>query len=547
MSGLPWRERFQYLRYWAIDSLPLARHWPAFLVFAFALWMRLWNTFPTFYYGDDAEYAMVATYLRDDWRNLAYPDIEGFGPTPFVSQPPFLLYLFAFVGRFVGDMELASTMVCLALGSLTSVVLYAIGYRLQGRTMGVLAGVFCAIMPYHVLLSRKAYLDVGMAFFMALTVLFFILWLDKRSWAWATMTGLAAGATALSKLPGFLILIPLFVGVLVEFWQAGRLTWDPLHARLGKREFKRLTGHTFSALLPVAIFAGFYLGLLYYLLSSVNLMNKLGWQWGRVAAAQAGATNAVADHPWHWFLTSSVSSLPAQAGIAITVLIVIGIVYLARGMPGSVPTRNLVVILWFVTFLAFLTLSHRKEWFYIVPLLVPASLLAAAPIRPAIDWINRGGLTLWRPRARYASAFLVVSLLLITGIAAAQPTAQTLNEVVYKPRTYGYGHEEAAALIHERDPNAIQIGSLLGRFTLHFYNGQRTYHWFVPHSKVNESIESGELKFVVIDTHLFLAYEERWMREIVETHNGELLAEYKNHKGNVKVWVYELHPTTGTP
>jgi predicted membrane-bound dolichyl-phosphate-mannose-protein mannosyltransferase len=529
-----------------MDATPLGRHWPALIVLIVALGVRLWNTFPTFYYGDDAEYAIVASYLRDDWRNLAYPDIEGFGPRPFVSQPPLLLYLFGLVGKFTGDMEFAATLVCLALGSLTSVVLYGIGTRLQGRATGVLAGLFCAVMPYHVLLSRKAYLDVGMAFFMALTVLCFIVWLDKRTWKWAAMTGLATGASALSKLPGVLIVVPLGVGILVEFWQAGRLTWDPIHARFGKREFRRLSGHTMTAILPLAVFGGLYVGLLWYLQSTRDLVDKLGWQWGRVAATQTGATNAVADHPWHWFLTSSVSSLPAQAGIVITLLAIAGIVYLLRGLPGRVPVRNLVVLAWFFGLLAFLTLSHRKEWFYIVPLLVPASLLAAVPIRPILDWANRGGLRVWRPRPQHVGPFLAVGLLLFAGVAAAQPTAQTLNEVVYKPRTYGYGHKEAAALIHDRDPDAIQIGSLLGRFTLHFYNGQRTYHWFVPHDTVNASIESGELKFVVIDTHLLLRYEEEWMRGLVEEHNGELLAEYKNHKGHTKVWVYELHPRVST-
>jgi predicted membrane-bound dolichyl-phosphate-mannose-protein mannosyltransferase len=539
VAALPWRERVQYARYWALDALP---HWPAFVVFAVALWMRLWNTFPVFYYGDDAEYAIVASYLRDDWRNLAYPDIEGFGPTPFVSQPPLLLYLFALAARVVGDMEAAATLVCVLLGSLTSVVLYAIGVRLQGRTMGTIAGLFLAVMPYHVLLSRKAYLDVGMAFFMALTILCFIRWLDRRSWTWAAATGIAAAASALSKLPGVLILVPLLVGLLIEFWHAGRITFDPVHSRLGRRELGRLGTHALAAFAPIALMAGFYVGLLWYLKSTVNLVNKLGWQWGRVAATHAGATNAVADHPWHWFLTSSVSSLPAQAGVLVTLLAFAGIALLLRGMPAKVPTRNLVAILWFATYLSFLTLSHRKEWFYIVPLLVPAALLAAAPIRPIVDWFQGGGLAFWRPRPRHAGAFLVVAALLLTGVAAAQPTVQTLSGVVYKPRTYGYGHEEAAALIHARDPDAIQVGSLLGRFTLHFYNGQRTYHWFVPHDEVNRSIQAGELRFVVIDTHLRLDYEEKWMRGLVETHHGELLAEYQNDKGHTKVWVYELHP-----
>ena len=89
----------------------LQPHWPLLVGLLVGAYFRFWGLVPTFLHGDEAEYAIVASYLSDDGRNLAHPRIEGFGPTPFVSQPPFVLYLFAFASHLTGDMANGAVLV----------------------------------------------------------------------------------------------------------------------------------------------------------------------------------------------------------------------------------------------------------------------------------------------------------------------------------------------------------------------------------------------------------------------------------------------------
>jgi 4-amino-4-deoxy-L-arabinose transferase-like glycosyltransferase len=516
------------------------QHWPVVLVLAFALALRLWKTFPLFFYGDDAEYSIVAQYLRQDWRQLAYPDLEGFGPTPFVSQPPLMIYLFAAVGKLIPSMELAATLVCLTLGTLTCGLLYAIGVKIQGRTTGVLAGGFLAVMPYHLLLSRKAYLDIGLTFFMCLTILTFLVWLQRRTMIWALWTGLSMAATIMSKLPGILIVVPLLLGLFLETWHGRDAGVD---TSLAPRARRRLLLQAGVASFPVVALGAAYVGRLWYLHSTADLVAKLGWQWGRVAAATSTSpTNALARHPWYWYLTSTTSSIPAQAGFLMSFLAILGIVYLCRRRLSAHATQTFVILAWPAILLLFFSAAHRKEWFYVVPLLAPTALLAAIPVHPFLERLRRTPHPRIAPSFARTSAFLVIGMLLIGATAAAQPIQWSQREVINKPRGYGAGVKEAALLIHERDPQAGQIGTLLGRFTLSFYNGQPTYHWFVPHDYINASIERGDIKYVVIDNHLRLPYERSWMEHLVLQYHGKLIAHYENTGGKTKVWVFQLDP-----
>jgi hypothetical protein len=105
---------------------------------------------------------------------------------------------------------------------------------------------------------------------------------------------------------------------------------------------------------------------------------------------------------------------------------------------------------------------------------------------------------------------------------------------------FGYGTREAAQWIHEHDPEAAQYGTLLGRFALHWYNEQPSYHWYVDHTQIANAINEGELKYIVYDEYLQLRSDEEFMRQLINTHNGQLVAEFAAGWGRVQV--FELHP-----
>ncbi|HLE47278.1 MAG TPA: glycosyltransferase family 39 protein [Candidatus Thermoplasmatota archaeon] len=539
MDSPPWSQLQDRLRS-VILRIP-ARwrvHWPLVPVLALALLLRTVGLFPTFMYGDDAEYATVASYLGHDPRYLSYPRIEGFGSSPFVSQPPLLLYLFGWTGALVGDYEVGSVLVSVVLGTATVGVVYAIGTHFRGRVLGAIAGVFLAIFPTHVSLSRKAYLDVGLTFFFTLTIFLFILWLERRTLRLAWATGIAMAATVFSKLPGILVLAPLAAGLAVE---AAALTrthiWPapPLIRRLETRIFLR---HTGTALVPLLVGAILYLGLLTYLESTVDLFQKLGRQAARVGPGGASSGSA---RPWHWYMTSDEWGVPVQLGLLLAVFATIGIVlFLSPILRERRWTASRVtLILWPLAILAFFTLSARKEWFYIVPLTPPAALLAALPVEHVLGRLREWSTQNAQQPARRAKAFAAASLLLIAapGFAPLQTTSHSITKVEH---SYGYGVKDAALLINEIDPDAGQIGTLLGRFTIHFYNRQPTYHWFMDHDAVDREIEAGRVRFMVLDTHLDVPHETQWMTELAARHDARLVRTWQSWGHETHVWLYEF-------
>ena len=98
---------------------------------------------------------------------------------------------------------------------------------------------------------------------------------------------------------------------------------------------------------------------------------------------------------------------------------------------------------------------------------------------------------------------------------------------------------EAALYIQGQDPDAAQVGTMLGRFSLHFYNGQDTYHYYVNHTWLDGEAQAGRVRYVVDDPYLDLGYEREWIQAFVQRHDGRLVQSFDNGHGR-SVDVYRL-------
>lgn len=518
------------LREWAMRAQP---HWlllPGLLLGAI---LRLWRL-PGYLYGDEAEYATVARSISENFFALTYPAIEGFGPQPFVSQPPVLLYLDAMAGLLVGSAERGPLLVSALLGTATIAVVYALGCVLRDRWMGGLAAFFLAVLPFHVAVSRSAQLDAGFTFLVALTLLAFLLWLRDPRPRWALATGAAAAATMYAKLPGVLVLLPIVLILALRALPDLRRRHDPLRGPDARARLRRDGLHTLIAGLPVAVATFAYFVNLWVLHATVNFFRKLGWQADRVAGTAPGAI----PRDWQWYFTSEVG-LWVQWGFGLVFLAIAGAVLVLGDAARRPRTRWLAwaVLLWPLPMLAFLLASSRKEWFYAMPLTPVLVLLAAWAVHAGARraWIASKPLP-GQPWWRTPGAVLAVAGL--TAIACYAPFTFTLERKIGGD-AYGYGLREAALWIGEEDPEAAQVGTMLGRFSLHFYNGQDTYHYFVNHTWLDQQAEAGTVRYAVRDTYLNLTYERDWLDGFIERHNGTLAKSFDNGHGR-SVDVYRL-------
>lgn len=523
-------------RAWALEHVWIL---PIVLV---ALWLRTTGLSGQFLYGDEAEYSIVARYLSRTWDYLAYPAIEGFGPVPFVSQPPLILYAMALSMKVLGPTDLAAVLPSIVLGTLTVLAVYALGRRLGGRFVGLGAASILAVMPFHIEMSRKAMLDAGYTFFLVLTTLFLVAWLQTRSRRHAVLTGVAVACAALSKLPGALA----GVAVLAVFLVALGITLARVATKKAPRaEAKEAAIQAGLGAIPIAVGAALYVALLSYLSALTNLWIKLQWQLGRVDAdhAKVREVTAVARPP-SWYFTDPHFGFAHELGGAVFALAIVGLVT-ALWLFASAPTRrteHLAIPVMVGVLLAFFLYSERKEGFYLLPFAPFAAVLvaqAADGLRRMLAW---AGLRLRAvaPRATPIALGAAILLLATPVYSAAASSYEDFYLGQTEQRYFGYGTREAALFIHEQDPDAAQYGTLLGRFTLHWYNEQPTYHWYVDHTMLEGQIQSGKLKYIVYDDYLQLPFDREFMRELIAKYNGEPVKTYREGWGDLTV--YELHP-----
>lgn len=117
-----------------------------------------------------------------------------------------------------------SSALMMALGVL---VMYGIGYHLDGRVAAYAASALYALSPALLLNGRRAMMEGGLMLFTLLAALALIALLQRGRWHWAILLGIAAGMTVASKHTGALALVALFgTGggyALAESWRGRRL------------------------------------------------------------------------------------------------------------------------------------------------------------------------------------------------------------------------------------------------------------------------------------------------------------------------------------
>ena len=131
---------------------------------AVAVGLRVWGLNQLGYNTDEAVYAGQAAAIARD------PILKDIFPI-FRAHPLLFQFLLALVFSF-GVSDLAGRLLAVAIGLATVYLVYRVGKMLYGVKAGLLAGLFFALMPYHVVVSRQVLLDGPLVFCTTLDPLF---------------------------------------------------------------------------------------------------------------------------------------------------------------------------------------------------------------------------------------------------------------------------------------------------------------------------------------------------------------------------------------
>ena len=530
----------------------LRTHWPVIPLLVLAFWLRARDLHPTSFYGDDAEYGIVASYLASNPFDLTYPRIAGFWGSAFVSQPPVVLFVYALAYAIFGVDDVVAVYATILLGVATVGLLYALGYLMRDRATGFVAATFLAVMPFHIALSRKAMLEAGLACFMTLAAVLALWYFKAPSQRRAIWAGVGVGLAALAKLPGFLIgvVLLLYAGVEFAYLLNRRRAGEPGAAE----KLKALPKHFGWASVAVLVAGASYMALIAAKGGFETFVDKMTSQASRVAGTGENALSATSQ-PWSWYLGSHPFGIPALVGPTLYLLAFIGVVCLLVAFAAR-PLRNranAVPLLWIAIVFGFFAVADRKVWFYTLPLTPALALAAAYPI--AVGWRalvrllaqagarnDRLAKRLASPRVRFVTQGFFALVLVVATAVPAWAAAEDAAERVSTDRKFGEGVEDAARYIAANDPGGGQVGTLLGRFTIHYYHPAPTYHYFVDNGYGQKSrwtadaIESGEVRWVVVDNYLDNAEEQAWLMGLVNSYGGTLERTWGNDWGQVRLY-----------
>ena len=168
------------------------------IVATVAVGLRVWGINQLGYNTDEAVYAGQAAAIAKA------PILKDIFPI-FRAHPLLFQFLLALVFSF-GVSDLAGRLVAVAIGLATVYMTYRLGKLLYGVKAGLLAGLFLALMPYHVVVSRQVLLDGPLVFCTTLALFFLARYAMTQRPAWIYLTGVGMGLTFLAKETGIILL-----------------------------------------------------------------------------------------------------------------------------------------------------------------------------------------------------------------------------------------------------------------------------------------------------------------------------------------------------
>ena len=308
---------------------------------------------------DEALYTVRAESILL-WGHWLDQSTHAIGGLYSALHPPLQVWLSALLFKLTSVNEFTARLVSAVAGALTLPVIFLIGRQLHSRRLGLLAALLYGLTPFTVFFTRQGQFDSLLTFFLTLSAFFIIKSLEGGPRQHIILAGIAAGLGLMTK---------LFVALGMPLAYAGWIIF--MKPNDGANHWKRL-------------------GLL------VGIMALVALPWHVFMTVEHGGGN-----PFFFLQQSSIleRSFTGVEGNTksleifyyinqLFVLFPVGASWLIFGVWQSVKTKEnsrLFLSLWFLLFFVIFSLMRTKLAFYLLPILVPGSLLAARTMLSAMQ------------------------------------------------------------------------------------------------------------------------------------------------------------------
>ena len=433
--------------------------------------LRLWNLDAVGFNSDEAVYAGQAAAIAAD------PELKEIFPI-FRAHP--LLFQSVLAAAQIAGIEGTATRIIAAVtGMLAVAVVFLLARLLYGTRAGILAALFMALMPYHVLVSRQILLDGPMTLFATLALYLVARFARSGQPDWLYAAGAAIGLTFLAKETGIVL-----IGAVYAF-----LALSP-EIRV------RLRDLAISVLVMAAVIAPFPLSLM---LAggdgTARTGNYLVWQLFRPA-----------NHDWGFY---PITVLPA-IGLVLVVVAVMGIVLQRR----SIGWRERLLVGWVVVPFAFFQLWPVKGFQYLLPLGAPIAVLAAVTVTDVLPRTIWAGVARRWVRTAVLPAALGAVMALLLGLTSWSRIQVAASGEFLAGSGGVPGGREAGLWVRDNVPDGatlMTIGPSMANI-IRYYGHLPAYGLSVspnplqrnpsyePISNPDLAIRSGDIQYVVWDS-----------------------------------------------
>lgn len=269
--------------------------------------------------------------------------------------------VFAKIGEFA-KLYMAGRIVAVALGILTVYLVYALGRRTYGRRAGILAALFMAVLPIHVMHSKFIAVDVPATFFVVLALIFAMRIADGLKLRDYILAGLFAGLAAGTKYNAALVLLSPLVAHLATDKAS------PIRRALNPKQLGIIAGAV----------TGFLIGTPGYILDAGQFRHDFRFE---VHHARTGH-GLLFTNTGSGFIYHVTHSLWPGMGIPLLILAGIGLLYALKKRTAS----DLVLLVFLIAYYAVIGAAQVRFARYTIPILPVLVLLAA---RVSADLMSR--------------------------------------------------------------------------------------------------------------------------------------------------------------
>lgn len=199
------------------------------LIFAAALGVRAWGVSDTTIdHFDEGVYSFSALGLSDASQpRVMYPNQE-------IFSPPVYFGLGAGLTRLTGIApDMALMLLSIVFGALTILVAWWFVRAEFGAAAGLTAAALLAFNPFHIEFSRSALTDITFTFWFVLGITTLVAAIERNSWKWTMVAGLAIGVAWNTKYHGWFALLIGAAALVPYAWRrrAAGEPWKPALAR----------------------------------------------------------------------------------------------------------------------------------------------------------------------------------------------------------------------------------------------------------------------------------------------------------------------------